>query len=45
LKTFWVILGRTGTILGQKPALPKLLKNTIVLYAYFVFMRILLRSK
>jgi len=32
-----VILGRIGSILGQKSALPKLLKNTIVLYAYFVF--------
>jgi hypothetical protein len=32
LITFWVIMGRAGSILGQKSALPKLLKNTIVLY-------------
>jgi len=37
LGTFWVILGRIGSILGQKSALPKLLKNTIVLYAFSVF--------
>jgi hypothetical protein len=30
---FWVILGRTGSILGQELALPKLLEITIVLYA------------
>ena len=35
--TFWVVLGRIGSIFGQKSALPKLLKNTVVLYAYSVF--------
>jgi len=30
-------LGQIGFILGQKSALPKLLKNTIILYAYSVF--------
>ena len=33
---FWVILGRIESILGQKSALPKLLKNTIVLCTYSV---------
>jgi hypothetical protein len=37
LRTSWVILGRMGSILGQNLALPKLLKNTVVLYAYYVF--------
>jgi len=37
LGTFWVILGRIGSVLGQKSALPILLKNTVVLYAYSVF--------
>jgi len=30
-------LGGIGSILGQKSALPKFLKNTIVSYAYSVF--------
>ena len=34
---FWLILGRIRSILGQKSALPKLLTNTVVLYAYSVF--------
>jgi len=37
LETFWVILGRIGSILGQNSALPTLLKNMIVLYVFFVF--------
>ena len=37
LERFWVILGRIRSILGQKSALPNLLKYTIVLYAYSVF--------
>jgi len=35
--TFWVVLGRIGSIFGQKPALPELLENTIVIYAYSVY--------
>jgi hypothetical protein len=40
LVTFWVTLGRIGSILGQKLALLKLLENTTVLYAYSVLTRI-----
>ena len=32
-----MILGRIRSIFGQKSALPKLLKNAIVLYLYSVF--------
>jgi hypothetical protein len=35
LKTFWVILGRIGSILGQESALPNCIKYGTVLYAYF----------
>jgi hypothetical protein len=37
LDTYWVILGHVRSILSQLSALPKLLTDTIVLYAYCVF--------
>jgi hypothetical protein len=36
LESYWLILGRIGPISGLKSALPKLLKYTIELHAYFV---------
>ena len=35
--TFWVVLGRIGSILGQKLAFPNCIKYGTVLYAYCVF--------
>jgi hypothetical protein len=37
LGTFWENMGRIGSVLGQKSALPKLLKSMVVIYVYSVF--------